>query len=411
MMEDTETINELSCRICLVPCSPNDIEALSIAKDYKTCVGFEITEEDGALKLCQICMAELSLVKRFHDKCQASELRLIKFRAENWGRLQETGTSAGVAGTGAKHSSSAAHDEPLIPINYNPNEMDITVMPLQMSMHVGANASASGEEPPPVKRGRGRPKKIKPLPTPSPFDGSNSSSHSWWNKNSAAAVHHKSAKPSQQPALPPPPPQSTTHVKLRRNHDKAFMGEDPLNPYNQSRGDPLQFPPPPPPPPLNDRVPVLPNNPLQFLNTNDSKQNHLIHKAAVVAAAAAVMNQQQQHHHNIAAAATKQKVVNNPVPFFCGICNRRFPFKTQHEVQLHMKAHYGAAAGDNPFTSHTTTPSSNYVGGGGVPDPYLMGEMTQFNSRMHHFVYPNKFTQQQQQPKGYQHQHQQRISK
>lgn len=373
-MDDTETINELSCRICLVSCSPNDIDAASVAPDYKSCVGFEITEEDGALKLCQICAAELSLVKRFHDKCQVSELRLIKFRAENWGRLQQESTEM------AGGPNTSVHDEPMIPISYNPNEMDITVMPLQVNMQIG---SGSGGEEPPIKRGRGRPKKIKPLPPPS-IDSGSSLSNSWWNKGSAQK------KPSRTPLHPP----ATTHMTLRRS-DKAILNEDPLNPFNQPI-DPLHFP---PPPPLNDRVPP---NPLQFLNSNDSKQS-LIHKAAAVAAAAAVMNQQQQHHHHHQQNTKPQKPISNSVPFFCGICNRRFPFKTQHEVQLHMKGHYGAA-GDNPFTSHATTPNLNPVGGGG--EPFLMTEMTQFSSRMHHFVYPNKFTQQQ--PKGYQ---QQRLTK
>lgn len=304
-------ISELSCRICLVQCGPNDVDAATLADDYKTCVGFEITEEDGALKLCQICMAELSLVKRFHDKCQASELRLIKFRAENWARLQELD---GIV------------DEPLIPINYNPNEMDITVMPLQVSMHVGG-----ADEPPPVKRGRGRPKKLKPA---APSDGS-CSSGSWWNQGQAV--------------------QSSKRRRMETGFDE----------WNQPRsqgGDPLPFP----PPYNNDH---LANN-LQFLNSNDKQ--HLFNQAAT-------MNhhpQQQHHHHHHKAAGGHSPV--GIVPFFCGICNRRFPFKTQHEVQLHMKMHYGSA-GDNPFTP--------------LGDPFTMGEFNQFDPRMHHFVYPNKFTQ------------------
>lgn len=345
-MDDTETISELSCRICLVPCNSNDLDAVSVSADYKKCVGFEITDEDGALKLCQICMAELSLVKRFHDKCQTSELRLIKLRAENWNRLHERGNSSD-------------HDEQLIPINYNPNEMDITVMPLQVSMQVG-------EQQPPVKRGRGRPKKIKPVPIVPSSDGS-SSSNSWWKQSQGLK------KETVTSSL------VNTANKLKRR-ENSYMSDDPL-----------LFP----PPPLNDRVP---SNPLQFLNSNDSKQN-LIHKAAAVAAAAAVLNQQQHHSNN---KSQQQKPVNNTVPFFCGICNRRFPFKNQLEVQSHMKIHYGAAA-DNPFTSQTNKNTTNNVapsnaGTGGGVDPVVINDMRQMNPRMHHFVYPNKFTQH---PKGY----------
>lgn len=333
MVDAAPIIAELSCRICLASCGPNDLDATSVADDYKQCVGFEITEEDGALKLCQICMAELSLVKRFHNKCKTSELRLIKFRAENWGRQQEVCN---------------ANDEPMIPVNFNPNEMDITVsMPLQVN--VGGSSSSLPPEKP-VKRGPGRPKKIKPVES--------NSGGPWWGHG---GPNHQVAAAAAAAAV-------AVQMKIRAaEHRGPGRPKKIVEPFSQPLPqDP--FAALPLANPYNDRVP---NNLLnQFLNTSNEtsiKHNHAINSSA--------------SSSNSAAA----------VPFFCGICQQRFPFKSQHEKHMHMKMHYGNAAVSDNFPGA----GGLYGGAAGVHGDFH----NSLDPRMHHFVYPNKFTQH---PKGYQ---------